>query len=154
MKKILVLLIIICLSLSVFGCDTKDGFKLEEISTQVENESVLSSQIGFEVKVPKDIRGVTFENINGTIAQMTFSYEGFFFTYRASKIYSLNQLFGIYEKPEKESSFIIDDERTATVFDFKDGTRTVAWYDNGTHKSLSCKKNIAESWFSQLCEQM
>ena len=154
MKRIILLVVALFLVFSLFSCEEPQNQKLDEIATTVENETQLSAQLGFEITLPENVRGVTFENINGTIAQLTFSYEGFFFTYRASKIYSSSQLFGIYLKPVNESTFIIGDDVSATVFDFKDGSRTVEWYENGVYKSLTCKKYIAESWFSQLCEQM
>lgn len=154
MKKMLSVLLILCILFTVSSCDGGSGKVIGQTKTSVDTVEALSEQISVKIALPEQARNAQFYNIDGLIAEITFTYEGFFFTFRASKLYAGSQLAGIEGDIKKESTITIDDDTEGFIGDTDDGGRVVSWIKDGTNKTLVCQKYIAESYFIDLCSKL
>lgn len=153
MKKTVCAFLLLLLLL-ISSCAPEPGQPLNESSVDVESLEMLSNQIGFSVTLPEDARNTSFFIINDVIAQVTFAYEGIAYTFRASKIYSGQSLYGMYDNFSSETTFTLTDNTEAVNSVFKDGANLVTWFDAGVYKSLYCTKNISENTFITICDSL
>lgn len=147
MKKIISVLLICITVLCLASCKKKDDSRVEMKSAEE-----VCAKIGADFVLPKSIRYPTFYVIDEVVGEAEFAFNGFIFTFRASKIKAGDSLFEKKESVVGTSSFDIDTRATVTINSYSDGARLATWYYKGTNHILYTEKSASDDVFTELCD--
>ena len=145
MKKAIAIVLCVALALPLGACALigklfEDGGTTGLPNPIVEQESAAAfSGIGLTLDAPEGATDVSYFIIDDAIAQVTFAWEGFAYTYRAGK--GEGDISGVYDT--FTDAFIVDYEADGTAFtaaakNASTGGRLVTWSVNGVAYTLWC----------------
>ncbi len=152
-RKISCLLLLVILISFVTSCDST-ATKGKQVITEVDDVKSLSEQIGFDVTVPSTARNVTCTIIDNVISNVNFDYNSILFEFRASKVISGEQLYGINKKITSDNKLQIDKRAEVETYLIDGGGRIAYWYKDGTHYSLICFKTISNDALTEILDLM
>ncbi len=146
-KTILTILCVIILLISFCSCDKIDT-KIEEVSSDTE----LSERIGFTIDVPETVKYETFTIIDNTVGQAKFTFNGYIFVYRGSKLSADASLYQIDSNVVGTVDLTIDTRAVVNVKSLENGGRVAVWNYNGTNYTLYAQKSASDDVFTELLD--
>ncbi|MEG0176944.1 hypothetical protein [Anaerorhabdus sp.] len=135
MKKIVILLITMCLFTSITGCKKKTEKNFDQLSIANPYVTVTSvddfkNELDIIIIPPENATNLTYSIINKKIAQIGYELNDIHYTYRASKLVN-DTLHGIYDAVNKSEQFFINNGTEVLINTTDTDKKTVTWsYDN------------------------
>ncbi|MBQ6554635.1 MAG: hypothetical protein IJL89_05330 [Firmicutes bacterium] len=105
---------------------------------------------GVFINVPKDSEDVSYNILNGDVAEINFKYEGVNYVLRGTNTdKALTD--DINEEYKEVRDTIANEVRSVTVLATVSGRRTAQWNYEGTNFALTSKEPVEFTEFSKLC---
>lgn len=147
MKKIIAVLLICAAVFCIASCKKEDNTRVEMKSAEE-----VAAKIGADFVLPKSIKYPAFYVVEDVIGEAEFAFNGFVFTFRASKLKAGDSLYKKDDSVVGTSSFDIDTRATVTINSYSDGSRLATWHYKGTNHVLYTEKSANDDVFTELCD--